>query len=152
MQYDVDYFIDKFSKIPEDKWCVSMRFRSDGKSCAFGHCNLQPNEMVGEGDNVKFTNKEAASLASLIDMVAHKSNPYNTVYYVNDGLTHKYQQSTPKIRILAALYDVKKMQEKEVKEKCDNAMKKLAANPLPEFKSISLSKILQEETKLIGAS
>jgi hypothetical protein len=36
--YDVDYFIDKFEKIPEELWCISIRHDGGGRSCAYGHC------------------------------------------------------------------------------------------------------------------
>lgn len=125
MEYNVDFFIDKFSKIPERKWIIgSYGSNDDGPHCAYGHC--------GARDIPFYIGNEAMALAKLF---VGKLQPHE----VNDGKDPVYQQPTPKERILAALYDIKQSQQpKEL--------------PLPEFQSISLSKILQEETKLIGAS
>lgn len=38
MNYTIDYFINKFSSIPEAKWSRRWLLTPDGKSCAVGHC------------------------------------------------------------------------------------------------------------------
>ena len=37
--YTVDYFIEKFSAIPLERW-VTHDIGRDGNHCAFGHCGL----------------------------------------------------------------------------------------------------------------
>lgn len=93
--YDVSYFIRKFEAIPEDQWCRG-NYEENGSHCAYGHCgvnngNAMPNEMP----------KEARLMGSLFNVIN------STVVYVNDGTDIRYQQHTPKQRILAALHDIK---------------------------------------------
>ena len=41
--YDIDYFINKFTQIPDDYWiCGSLYTKSEEKimSCALGHCGI----------------------------------------------------------------------------------------------------------------
>lgn len=102
-KFTVDYFIDKFSKIPEENWCTGM-FTIGSAHCAYGHCGL--------GWDTSFT-EESVALADLFIKIRA------TIINVNDAIDYNpYQQPTPKQRILAALYDIKKMQEpKEEKQK-----------------------------------
>lgn len=81
-----EHFIRKFEAIPEEKWCVDY-LHEKKSSCALGHCN---------------PNKEVEALIDLF--TGHLSlGPAG----VNDGCWSKYQQPTPKLRILAALSDIK---------------------------------------------
>jgi hypothetical protein len=58
MQYTVDYFIDKFEKIPEELWCVeSFTIITLGQSCALGHC--------GYSDFENIFNSETESLSTM---------------------------------------------------------------------------------------
>lgn len=119
--YDVNYFIKKFEAIPEDKWIVGSLFSGD-KMCAAGHCGVRAN------DNFEcLENKEALSLIDLlltvtitqISDIRYYSIIFKTVALVNDGDCKEYQQPTPKQRILAALYDIKKMIEVQNPERSD---------------------------------
>lgn len=92
MKYTVDYFIKKFEAIPEELWCVNA-FHAGNKSCALGHC-------------MDVSNNAAACLSKILN--------YN-VGQINDGEANGYQQPTPKQRILAALHDIKQMQQPELK-------------------------------------
>ncbi len=89
MEYNVDYFLAKFSNTREDKWCTGS-FRDGDKACAFGWC--------GCGYGVLGNNREATQLMCLLN---------GGVASINDGDHPQYQQPTPKQRILAALYDIK---------------------------------------------
>lgn len=94
--YNVDYFIDKFEKIPENKWCAHDYSNGEGtKFCAAGHC----------GATYWNYHPEANTLADIF--ISHETK----VAHVNDGGDLRYQQPTPKGRILAALRDIKKIQE-----------------------------------------
>lgn len=90
MIYDIDYFINKFSSIPEEKWCAD-HFVNGKKHCALGHCGQDP-----------FTGRTEES-HSLINLFPHKQS----VSAINDGGNEDYQQPTPKQRVLAALNDLK---------------------------------------------
>lgn len=95
-RYTVDYFIKKFSAIPENMWIVGS-FGSPGRPrCALGHCL----------DNTK----EVESLQNLMKNFACYATS------INDNKDSKYQQSTPKQRILAALYDIKTMQQSKAEK------------------------------------
>jgi hypothetical protein len=90
MKYDVDYFIRKFAAIPEDNWYTHEYTNNDGtKMCALGHCGSRQDE-----DDTSQSN-------ALRDILEH------CVGSINDGSDSRYQQPTPKQRILAALNDIK---------------------------------------------
>lgn len=103
--YDVSYFIDKFEKIPESKWFTgALRDLNDTARCALGHClgsKIQPyfNGYFQE-------NEETTTLSKLIV----KYLKIDTAH-INDNNDDRYPQPTPRARILAALYDIKAMQE-----------------------------------------
>lgn len=112
MIYDVNYFIKKFEAIPENLLIEGALgwVGENGAYCAGGHCGFY---------GVCLTN-EASALNSLL----LKLNPKNgfdlvtevhkIIYTINDGSEPRYKQPTPKQRILAALYDIKKMQDKDI--------------------------------------
>jgi hypothetical protein len=106
MIYDVDYFINKFEAIPEEKW-ITLAFGSAGAHCALGHCGCDEDE-----NGTRLHTIESAALENLF-----LQNVKVSVMNVNDytGPDFRlYQQPTPKQRILAALYDIKKMQSKDI--------------------------------------
>ena len=92
MNYDVDYFITKFEAIPEELWMIEYfeEVQKDGRitRCALGHC----------GASDANYSEEAKTLNLLLNYL---------VAGINDGANDRYQQPTPKQRILAALRDVK---------------------------------------------
>ena len=91
MTYDKSYFIAKFEAIPEQNWCADGTYTNGpNRFCAFGHCFAT----IG----VRFS-EEADALRLLMI-------PVGNVADINDGLYDKYQQPTPKQRILAALKDL----------------------------------------------
>lgn len=93
--YTVDYFIAKFEAIPDQLWAVRNLGTEGGPRCALGHCAL--------GNDIT---KESCGLISLLP------NAMN----INNGDDHSYPQPSPKQRILAALYDIKRMQNPEQPE------------------------------------
>lgn len=103
MIYDVDYFIKKYKSIPEEKWCIESRLTEDGRRCAHGHC------YIGEADFLAQNKEENA----LIEIAENYKSITGGVGFatINNGWDEKYKQPTPKQRILAALYDIKKLQE-----------------------------------------
>lgn len=116
MEYTVDYFIRKFSKIPEEKWTTGDWCIGD-KFCSNGFCGMHgANYNFGTPEAVAF-NKLIKHLKITIDKNSiGKCEKYfwSVSVYINDGDTEEYQQPTPKQRILAALYDIKKLQEEQV--------------------------------------
>lgn len=96
--YDVNWFIDKFEKIPEELWCIGV-FYDGKKRCAAGHCGF-------------VTTQETLEFSYLRWLFGSSS----TIFEINDGQNINYQQPTPKQRILAALRDVKAKQEPKKEE------------------------------------
>ncbi len=102
-KYTVNYFINKFSKIPANRWTTKRFKTKTGKCCALGHC--------GDTD-LSDGNKESNALFRLIS-----KNLTMSVYTVNDeriyvsrspfGYVSTYLGDTPKSRILAALELIK---------------------------------------------
>lgn len=110
--YTVDYFIKKFEAKPDELWCINELRNQQGQTCALGDCRER-----GEFD----------ALSELF-----QSNLIGFVSTTNNGNNPKYPQSTPKERILAALYDIKAKQQPEVKERiapvCDLQKQELIEN------------------------
>lgn len=103
--YDVDYFINKFEKIPEDNWIAGAfrRLLSDGSygHCAAGHCGVISECYLDTDENHAEGKVLYKMFVESLDVL---------VPHINDGKDKRYQQPTPKQRILAAIYDIKKMQ------------------------------------------
>lgn len=98
--YTVDYFIKKFEAIPEDKWHTGEY--SDGiKKCAMGHCQDRTRRHTNSLYGPEFD-----AIVSLFKTLG--GGDYG-IAIINDGCDLRYRQPTPKQRILAALYDIKKL-------------------------------------------
>lgn len=104
--YDVNWFIKKFEAIPEDKWVVGV-FQEGDKCCAQGHCGMNENNCwpIWNGER---PDHEGYALYRFFP-----DEYMLNVAGINNGQHPDYQQSTPKARILAALYDIKAKIEKE---------------------------------------
>lgn len=116
--YDCDYFIKKFEAIPEDNWWVGD-FRNMGNHCQFcalGHCGMTYHNSTKESDALDELFGDAV------------------VPEINDGENPAYQQPTPKQRILAALYDIKKLSEPQ--PQYEDVTKSLAVLPVSEVSDI----------------
>lgn len=92
----VDYFIDKFTTIPDSEWCIGWFSDKEGRHCAYGHCGVEVGNSTDE--------------SRALDRLFRKSDLalYDIIAEINDGRREEYHQSTPKARILAALEDIKK--------------------------------------------
>lgn len=112
MKYDVDYFIAKFEAIDNENW-IERELGSFSNHCTYGHCGIRIDSDV--------PTNEAVFLSVLVDRYIKKydftdyifENLSWSVVDINDGNHPSYTQSTPKQRILAALYDIR---EKELSE------------------------------------
>lgn len=110
--YTVDYFIKKFEAIPSKEIGTSQ-----DTGCAYGQCRT-----MDKGDGAitvegMALEKLMMTLPELKPSKAALYPPYEcTPARINNGEILQYQQRTPKERILAALRDIKAMQDKEVVE------------------------------------
>ncbi len=112
--YTVDYFLQKLGAVPESNWCVGY-FVYGSNHCALGHC----------GETSYGVTQESLALFGLF------VDNHMDVVGVNDGQIKEYYQSTPKQRVLAALRDIKKMQDQkdQPKETYPDITKQLAILP-----------------------
>lgn len=94
-KYTVDYFIQKFKAIPENKWGTGTFVFKDGRKCALGHCGMTSQKRTG---------KEAKSLLDLFEI-----NGFD-VAKVNDDQCCDFRQKTAKTRILSCLNVIKKQE------------------------------------------
>lgn len=94
--YDVDDMIKFFNSFDESMWHVGAYSNGGGKYCAAGLCGAHEFKSTPRADalNILFSDHLKASIP-----------------HINDGLDMRYQQPTPKQRILAALRDIKAKQE-----------------------------------------
>jgi len=134
MNYDVNYFIEKFSKIPESCWHVGGYSDGRGASCALGHCGLDYSHENKRLFGCPYGEEQAALYKVFGESFdAHMKNENTAIVArINDGYNDEYQQPTPKQRILAALYDIKKLQEKESQPQYTDITKQLAVLPQQE--------------------
>lgn len=95
MEYTVDYFINKFEAIPENRWWMGNYQSPLGldKYCAFGHCGASNNNFA-INDSIKALSKIG-------------NDNFHPIHLINDGADSGYKQETPKQRVLAFLNDVK---------------------------------------------
>ena len=116
-KYNVDYFIKKFEAIPEDRWAIRTQHDGNGNHCAFGWC--RPSETLNKPNTSEFSGdatEEGQALISLFSMLYSDPSILGNIAHINNGDIAKYGQAAPKQRILAALYDIKAIQESKVEE------------------------------------
>jgi hypothetical protein len=114
--YDVDYFIRKFEAIPEENIIDGFQGYVVGVGCAYGQCKshdgVQDGNQTPEGIALTKLMQSLPNLTLVYYGEEFAIDPYNgTPARINNGEVEQYQQPTPKQRILAALYDIKKMQQ-----------------------------------------
>lgn len=101
--YTVDYFIQKFEAIPEEKW-TRLSFINQDRSCALGHCGVR----------TAYNNYSGIALTEEGDALRNLFNnhlDFDVMTVNDDCVCSAYPQPTPKARILAALTDIKKKQQ-----------------------------------------
>ena len=107
--YNAQYFIDRYKPIPDRLWVKGhyvQRLKFLGttlieKHCALGH--------LGDIGSSKSRTAESQAIMDLFRIHLHKSVPT-----VNDGLCLEYQQKTPKERVLAALEEIKELEQEAI--------------------------------------
>lgn len=101
-QFTKEYFIDKFSAIPEDKWTTGELTEDHDPDChcVLGHCGVTESE----GDDYVHT-KESSALCGILSKIDTDTRPTEVVYRINDGIGDEKRKlgKSPKERILKAL-------------------------------------------------
>lgn len=125
-KFTVDYFIKKFEAIPEELWCVGEQYNRNTKQrCALGLCNFEHDgtrklgafDVNSESDRLSYILPPVEVIKNISGNSGYESGGIadrefgNNVAAINNGESKRYQQPTPKQRILAALYDIKKLSE-----------------------------------------
>lgn len=127
MKMNAQYFIDKFEAIPEEKWTEFVQIDNHGKRCALGH--FLPSEYrntkdwINGGYNCGAQTVEGKALTKIF------GDAY-TIASINNGQYPRYNQPTPKQRILAALRDE---QSKEQQNEAVEQVKEVLAQPTGEL-------------------
>jgi hypothetical protein len=138
-QYTVDYFIKKFEAIPDRLYAYGVFFDDSGARCANGWCGVRSiHDTIPE---------EAQGLQKVFSILSceknHDSDGYpgysDIAANINNGFDDRYKQPSEKSRILAALYDIKAMQQ----PKHEDITKELAVLPADETSDIILGKVIQ---------
>ncbi len=145
MNYNVDYFIRKFKAIPDDMFIAHCIDDHNGNHCANGWCGVTyPSEMFGDTRfyHVMKPNTTAESIALYRLFKALETKKINDgtevpnysfiAAEINNGNDKRFQQATPKKRILAALRVIKKMQQP------------IEPQRLPQFKEVTFTKLRKE--------
>jgi len=90
MNYDLDYFINKFEAIPKSDWCIREFNNELDQKCALGHCGTSIEDGI---------TPEAMALMDLCKV---------RIDSINDGFpgTHKYGYN-PKTRVVNYLKELK---------------------------------------------
>ena len=93
--YTVDYFIEKFEKIPPEKWTTGQYVSDNDRECccALGHCGIRNIN----GLHVASHSPEAMALTKLFNN--------SLVHCINDSAIE--YGNTPKERILNKLKEIK---------------------------------------------
>lgn len=101
-EYTIDYFIEKFNKIPAELW-TTYKFESDGKCCALGLCGARFDSDIQQ---IAYTPEALALFQIFVDA------KLPLVMKVNDCIfDREFTQRHPKFRILHALKMAKKKEE-----------------------------------------
>lgn len=109
MKYNADYFINRFTSIPEDFWIIENQ-DYNGKHCALGHCNRNKGQDAALMEVFKVLSVTVTKRSHTNSYKPDtKTTRFDTVTCINNGHCLEYKQATPKQRILAALYDIKKL-------------------------------------------
>lgn len=98
-KYTVQHFIDKFSAIPDELWCIGEFTNTDNPAqhCAYGHLGCRPDD-------------DECEEANALDRLFRDHKLLVTAVNDDDGTKWtrlQFKQPTPKARILAALESFK---------------------------------------------
>lgn len=103
MQYNVDYFINKFEAIPHRLWTIEKYQRGDGTCCALGHCGEDDTNFATDGTPLPGWTKEGRALSRLFGQAGWD------IAMVNDRADDRFPQNNPRDRVLAALHRMKEL-------------------------------------------
>lgn len=108
--YDLQYFINKFSKISMDKWCAGFYVETSA-TCAIGHCGVKEAQDRGDlfclSELKNYTTNEFFEEAIALGKLLQKYNRdfYESVYVINDTtrVIAGNKLNSPKLNMLREL-------------------------------------------------
>jgi hypothetical protein len=88
MNYDLDYFIKFFEKIPSGEWCRGNLINAVGQCCSLGHLGVREGRSCG-GRLEWQENEKSLALAELIRTYfkLEDISDFEIVYYINDKVS-----------------------------------------------------------------
>lgn len=93
MEYTIQYFIDKFEAIPEEKWITGVTKDVFGNCCAIGHLGAITSNFDFKG--------HSGEVKALLGISGKDEDGLPVITNVNDGyLPYKNLGSTPKQRVI----------------------------------------------------
>lgn len=106
MKYDVDYFIEKFEAIPEEKWIKggTYDFAGTGNHCVLGHCGIKNmHDKVRLNDEQKALFKIFGASTNYMYKGRNMGPNWSKVYEVNDKGTSKLSAKKNVIEFLKSV-------------------------------------------------
>lgn len=113
--YTIQYFIDKFDRIPWYKWCVNTQINILGQRCAYGHITPKEVKRCGNYPSNGVPEMEA------LDAIGNKyfySDGDRGIANINNGCDLRFQQRTIKGRVIAALKWAQQQEAQEIINSC----------------------------------
>lgn len=106
MEYNKQYFIDKFEPIPDKLW-ITGSLGEEEEHCAMGHCGTRSSDTITEETRALAQLFKPLFLPQFLDtqninidyLIIYSINDNSNIHYLHTKLTSK----TPKGRILEAL-------------------------------------------------
>ena len=110
--FDTDYFIAKFSPIPDDQWTTGEFVNDNGARCALGHCGCgrrlwqdrDGESKPEEPDALRFLFHVAGAPAVT---AINDNKPHIMTYFSDNERAEISSCKTPKARVLLALNWIK---------------------------------------------
>lgn len=110
--FTIQYFIDKFTAIPEDQWCSYTQVNAQGQRCAYGHCVPEDLRKGNTGVNaLAFPEGKAFYQLEKIYFSGLRNFSFA---HINNGEEERFQQPTEKQRVLAALQWCKEQESQKI--------------------------------------
>ena len=113
MEYTIDYFIDKYTKIPHKNWVTGILYYKNDllkeRCCVLGHCGVTYNEETDSEIEWNMT-EESLALIDLLGLIMPEeiTSKLHWTYTINDsGGFRFFNKDHSKDRILMALNKVK---------------------------------------------
>lgn len=97
-EYTLEYFINKFESIPEEKWTTGTTGDSEGRHCAMGHCGAHTCSFDALIHN--------AEVKSLLLLTGQEKDTLPTITHVNDDTYPFRYGKTPKQRVINYLKSI----------------------------------------------